>query len=60
MFADQFSTKSFTGLTIAADEPGFRMESVTMAAEGETLPAGADNYESDLADQGPRTIRCCS
>ena len=53
MFADQFSTKSFTGLTIAADEPGFRMETVTMAAEGETLPAGADNYESDLVTKAP-------
>src|SRR5215212_7749940 len=53
MFADQFSTESFTGLTVAADEPGFRMESVTMAAEGETLPAGADNYESDLVTKAP-------
>ena len=53
MFADQFSTKSFTGLTIAADEPGFRMETVTMAAEGETLPAGADNFESELLTKAP-------
>ena len=53
MFADQFSTESFTGLTVAADEPGFRMESVTLAAEGETLPAGADNYESDLVTKAP-------
>src|SRR5215211_2114708 len=53
MFADQFSTQSFTGLTIAATEPGFRMESVTLAAEGETLPAGADNYESDLVTKAP-------
>ena len=53
MFADQFSTKSVSGLTIAADEPGFRMESVTMAAEGETLPAGADNFESDLVTKAP-------
>jgi hypothetical protein len=53
MFADQFSTESFTGMTIAADEPGFRMETVTMAAEGETLPAGADNYESDLVTKAP-------
>ncbi len=53
MFADQFSTKSFTGMTIAADEPGFRMETVTMAAEGETLPAGADNFESELLTKAP-------
>ena len=52
-FANQFSTKSFSGLTIAADEPGFRMETVTMAAEGETLPAGADNYESELVTKAP-------
>jgi hypothetical protein len=53
MFADQFSTQSFTGLTIAADEPGFRMETVTMAAEGETLPAGADNFDSELLTKAP-------
>jgi hypothetical protein len=53
MFANQFSTKSFSGLTIAADEPGFRMETVSMAAEGETLPAGADNYESELLTKAP-------
>jgi hypothetical protein len=53
MFADQFSTEAFTGLTIAAAEPGFRMETVTMAAEGETLPAGADNFESELLTKAP-------
>jgi hypothetical protein len=53
MFADQFSTEAFTGLTIAAAEPGFRMETVTMAAEGETLPAGADNFESELLTTAP-------
>jgi hypothetical protein len=53
MFADQFSTEAFTGMTIAAAEPGFRMETVTMAAEGETLPAGADNFESQLLTKAP-------
>jgi hypothetical protein len=53
MFADQFSTQSFTGLTIAAAEPGFRMETATLAAEGETLPAGADNFESELVTKAP-------
>ena len=53
MFANQFSTNSFSGLTIAAAEPGFRMETVTTAAEGETLPAGADNYESELVKKAP-------
>ena len=40
-------------MTIAAAEPGFRMESVTMAAEGETLPAVADNFESELLTKAP-------
>ncbi|MDF3041913.1 MAG: hypothetical protein K0Q71_4619 [Thermomicrobiales bacterium] len=53
MFADQFSTESFTGLTIAAAEPGFRMETATLAAEGETLPAAADNFESELVNRAP-------
>jgi hypothetical protein len=53
MFADQFSTEAFSGVTIAAAEPGFRMETVTMAAEGETLPAVADNYESELLTKAP-------
>jgi hypothetical protein len=53
MFADQFSTESFSGITVAAAEEGFRMESVTLAAEGETLPAGADNFESDLLTKAP-------
>jgi len=53
MFADQFSTNAFSGLTIAADEPGFRMETATIAAEGETLPAVADNFESELVTKAP-------
>ena len=53
MFADQFSTESFSGSTVAAAEPGFRMETVTMAAEGETLPAVADNFESELLAKAP-------
>jgi len=53
MFANQFNTKSFSGMTIAADEPGFRAETVTMAAKGETLPAKAANYESELVTKAP-------
>src|SRR5215207_1809241 len=52
-FANQFSTESFTGSTVAAAEPGFRMETVTIAAEGETLPAVADNFESELLAKAP-------
>jgi hypothetical protein len=53
MFANQFSTEAFSGFTIAAAEPGFTMESVTLAAEGETLPAAADNFESELLARAP-------
>ena len=53
MAASQLSTDAFSGLTIVADEPGFRMESVTLPAEGETLPAGAANYESELLTKAP-------
>jgi hypothetical protein len=48
MAAEQLSTEAFSGVTITADEPGFRMESVTLPAKGETLPAAAANYESEL------------
>ena len=53
MAASQFSSEAFSGLTVTADEPGFRMETVTLPAEGETLPAGAANYESELLTKAP-------
>ncbi len=53
MAASQLSTEAFSGLTITADEPGFRMESVTLPAEGESLPAGAATYESELLTRAP-------
>jgi len=53
MAADKFSTESFSGIAITADEPGFRMETVTLPAEGESLPAGAANYESELLTKAP-------
>ncbi|MCC2627245.1 MAG: hypothetical protein K0S14_895, partial [Thermomicrobiales bacterium] len=53
MFAEQFSTESFSGTTVAAAERGFLMETATLAAEGETLPAGADNFESELVTRAP-------
>ncbi|HEX5498186.1 MAG TPA: DUF3352 domain-containing protein, partial [Thermomicrobiales bacterium] len=31
----------YTGLTISADQPGFRMETVSVSADGTPLPAGA-------------------
>jgi len=53
MFAEQFSTEAFSGTTVAAAEAGFLMETATLAAEGETLPAGADNFESELVTRAP-------
>lgn len=44
---------SVTGFTIAADEPGFRMETVTVGADGAALPAGQPNFESELVGKAP-------
>jgi hypothetical protein len=52
-FANQLATESFFGVTIAADEPGFRMETVEIPASGETLPAGAANFTSELVEIAP-------
>jgi hypothetical protein len=53
MAAEQLSTEAFSGVALIADEPGFRMESVTLPAEGETLPTAAANYESELLTKAP-------
>jgi len=45
--------KEYTGLLVSADDPGFRMETVAIPAEGESLPPAADNFESDLLSQAP-------
>jgi hypothetical protein len=47
------STEAYTGLTIAADEPGFRMETVAFPAPGESFPPAAANFESELARVAP-------
>jgi hypothetical protein len=44
---------AFSGMTVAADEAGFRMESVTLPAEGETLDPGAANFDSELVSLAP-------
>lgn len=49
----QYQTDSFSGVTLAADEPGFRMESVAIPAAGGTLPEQPDNFESELVDVAP-------
>jgi hypothetical protein len=51
--ANTLSTKSFSAMTIAADQPGFRMETVTIPAAGETLPTMAEHYESNLVNVAP-------
>jgi hypothetical protein len=43
----------YTGLTISADQPGFRMETVEISADGSPLPAGAAPYQSDLLKHTP-------
>jgi Protein of unknown function (DUF3352) len=43
----------YTGLTISADQPGFRMETVEISADGSPLPAGAATYQSDLLKHTP-------
>lgn len=44
---------SFSAATIAADEPGFRIESVTLAGEGATLPPAAAPFQSELVGFAP-------
>jgi hypothetical protein len=44
---------TFSGTTIAADPAGFRIESVAIPTEGQTLPAGAANFASELIGAAP-------
>jgi hypothetical protein len=44
---------AYSAVTIAAAQEGFRLESVTFAAEGESLPAGAANFDSELVRAAP-------
>ena len=44
-----------SGFTIAADDLGFRMETVAMNADGSAIPAGPDNFDSGLAAKTPGT-----
>ncbi|HEU5434503.1 MAG TPA: DUF3352 domain-containing protein [Thermomicrobiales bacterium] len=43
----------YTGFAISADQPGFRMETVSIAANGAPLPAGAAPYQSALLAHTP-------
>lgn len=53
MAAGELNSEAFSGVTIAADPLGFRVESVALAPEGETLPAAAANFESELVALAP-------
>lgn len=44
---------AFSAVTIAAASEGFRLESVAFAAEGEALPVGASNFDSELVEIAP-------
>jgi len=44
-----------SGFTLAADDLGFRMETVAMNADGSAIPAGADNFQSELLKLTPPT-----
>ncbi|HET7093320.1 MAG TPA: DUF3352 domain-containing protein [Thermomicrobiales bacterium] len=43
----------YTGLTISADQPGFRMETVSVSADGAPLPPGAAPAQSALLGRTP-------
>lgn len=47
---------TYTGLQILADDPGFRMETVTSAADGAELPVATENFESELATFVPGDV----
>jgi hypothetical protein len=51
--AASVQTQGVAASTIAADDLGFRMESVELSPAGETLPAAAANFESQLATVAP-------
>lgn len=51
--ASSLATESFSAMTIAADQPGFRMETVTIPAAGTTLPNMAEHYQSNLVNAAP-------
>lgn len=51
--SESLVTDSYTAMTLAADEPGFRFETVVLPAEGETLPPSPAPFVSELVDQAP-------
>jgi hypothetical protein len=51
--AGELGAEAYSAFTIAADTPGFRLESVAFPASGESFPPAAANYESDLVNSAP-------
>ena len=47
------SAAAFSGVTVAADEAGFRVESVAIGAEGAADSPGAANFASELVGLAP-------
>ncbi|MCC6315045.1 MAG: DUF3352 domain-containing protein [Thermomicrobiales bacterium] len=45
--------EAYSGFSISADQPGFRMETVEIGANGETLPAGQPNFSPTLPAKTP-------
>ncbi len=55
-FTETAGTNQYNGILIRADDPGFRMETVTMAAEGQTLPPGAAAFDPELLERVPSDV----
>jgi hypothetical protein len=51
--AGHLGAEAYSAFTVAADTPGFRLESVVFPASGELLPPAPANYESDLVNSAP-------
>ncbi len=51
--AEELTPEAYSAMTIAADEPGFRFESVAIAPGGGSLGPTAPNFESTLAGLAP-------
>ena len=51
ILAEQARAGTMSGAVLWADDPGFRMDAVTMAAAGETLPEVPDNFDPTLDER---------
>jgi hypothetical protein len=51
--AGQLATSGITAFSVAADDPGFRLEMVALPAAGESPPVAAANFDSELVRRAP-------